>query len=299
MTDLDARLASGPPLLMDGATGTELERRGLDTHLPLWSARALIDAPKQVAAIHTNYVAAGAELLTANTFRTQRRSLARAGIGERCEELTELAVSLAREAANSSPNRIWVAGSAPTLEDCYQPDRVPDRESCAREHREHAAALQRAGVDCILIETMNSVREASAASEAAAQTGLPFFASFISWSDAKLLSGEDLREAIEAVARFEPLAVLVNCLPPSAVASCLPELRRASFPFGVYANLGGPLAGSEGKLREEDCTPSEFAAHAKSWIASGARMIGGCCGTTPDHIDAMASILSQAELTKD
>ncbi len=102
---LRSRILSGRPLLLDGATGTELERRGVPSALPLWSAHALLESPQTVAEIHAEYVAAGAEVLTANTFRTQRRTLERAGMGERAEELTALAVSLARRGAGEHSGR--------------------------------------------------------------------------------------------------------------------------------------------------------------------------------------------------
>ncbi len=289
---LRERLEAGPPLLLDGATGTELERRGIYTGLPLWSSHALLDAPRDVALIHSHYAGAGAEILTANTFRTQRRTLDRAG-GERADlalrdrELSELAVNLAREGAGTARHRILVAGSAPTLEDCYRPDRVPDSQSLRREHGRHADNLAHAGVDLILVETMNTVREAVAAAEAARATGLPLLVSFVSWQAAELLSGEPLAEAARAVLPYEPLAVLVNCLPPSAVAQCLAVLSEQDLPFGVYANLGEPEDG-KGFERSENCSPDEFARHAASWLRAGARLVGGCCGTTPAHIRAIA-----------
>jgi len=180
------RLASGPPLLLDGATGTELERRGARCEGPLWSARALLDDPAMILRIHRDYVAAGAEILTANTFRTQARTLARGNLGERAAELTQIAIELARSAIGHAG---FVAGSMPTLEDCWQPGLVPDDVALAREHPEHAANLARAGADLLLIETMNSVREACAAVRAAKATGLPVWVSFACDDAARLLSG--------------------------------------------------------------------------------------------------------------
>src|SRR6266851_5645740 len=106
------RLARARPILLDGATGTELNRRGVDTELPLWSARALLDAPAALSQIHADYVRAGAEVLTADTFRTHRRSLARGGhaYAERAAELTRLAVGLARAAADQAERECFVAG---------------------------------------------------------------------------------------------------------------------------------------------------------------------------------------------
>jgi S-methylmethionine-dependent homocysteine/selenocysteine methylase len=269
-------LGKGPPLLLDGATGTELERRGVACELPLWSARALLDAPELVRRIHVDYARAGVDLLTANTFRTQRRALDRAGIGHRAAELTELAVRLAREAAmqNGAP---LVLGSAAPLEDCFQPDLVPGPAELAAEHAEHATHLAQAGVDAILVETMNTLREAKAAVVAARATGLPVLASFVCGDAATLLSGEPLLAALDAVAPLGPTALLVNCLPPSRVGACLPVLRDREAAFGVYANLHG-----------EDRLPEDFAALGSQWIESGACIVGGCCGTTPGHLSALA-----------
>lgn len=273
-------------LLLDGAMGTELERRGARAELPLWSARALVEHPELVSRIHAEYARAGADLLTANSFRTQRRTLARAGMAERAAELTRDAVALARRAARAAPGREpAVLGSAPTLEDCYHPERVPDDAALAREHAEHAANLVAAGVDAILVETMNTAREAVAAAHAAREAGAAALVSFVCWDGATLLSGEPLALALERVAAERPLAVLVNCLPVSNVPACLPVLRTSGLPFGAYANLGAP----QGDARTEDRTPEQFADCAAEWAEAGARIVGGCCGTTPEHIRAIAS----------
>jgi S-methylmethionine-dependent homocysteine/selenocysteine methylase len=287
MTDWLERLRAGPALLLDGATGTELERRGAKSALPLWSAHALLHDPALVGRIHADYVEAGAELLTANTFRTQRRTLARDGVGERAAALTARAVALARAAAAGADQPVHVLGSAPPLEDCFRPDLVPNDDSLACEHGEHAANLSAAGVDAILVETMNTIREALSALRAARATGLPALVSFVCWDGPRLLSGELLREAVATVRAEQPAAVLANCLPPSNVAACLAVLAESGLPFGAYANLGAPLD-EHGRERSEECAPERFAAHAASWLAAGATLVGGCCGTTPAHIRNIA-----------
>lgn len=289
-SSLASRIAERNLLLLDGATGTELEHRGAATSLPLWSARALIEAPDLVVEIHRDYVAAGADILTANTFRTQRRALERGGLGERAEELTRFAIELARRAAgeDSSGREIFVVGSAPPIEDCFRPDLVPGDCELSIEHARHARHLAAAGVDGILIETMNSGREALAAMRAARATGLPSLVSFVCWDGARLLSGESLRSALTRIEPACPDAVLVNCLPASNVAACLAVLRDAKRPFGLYPNLGAPT--TDGGLSEE-LEPAEFAGLASGWLEAGASLIGGCCGTTPAHTLAIAQRL--------
>ena len=287
---IEERLERAPALLLDGALGTELERRGCPTGLPLWSTQGLLEAPELVSEIHGDYARAGADVLTANTFRTQRRTLERGSppgerLGERDQELTRRAVELARAGAARAKRRVWIAGSAPPLEDCYRPERVPDDRALEREHAVHMENLAHAGVDLILIETMNSLAEAAVASRMARRVGLPYWVSFTSWSSARLLSGERLQGALERVLDHGPLAVLVNCLPASAVAPCLPILRGSGIPFGVYTNLGEPT--EEGGFRSKGAHgAADFAAHTRRWIDAGAKIIGGCCGTTPEHIRA-------------
>lgn len=290
MTDWLDRLHAGPPLLLDGATGTELERRGSACELPLWSAWALLRDPSLVRSIHADYARAGADLLTANTFRTQRRTLDRAQLGERAAELTQRALELAREGARESGRALPVLGSAAPLEDCFRPDLVPGDEELAAEHAEHAANLARAGADAILIETMNTIREARVALDCARATGLPVLLSFVCGPDARLLSGESLGQALEVVREGGPAAVLVNCLPPSRVPACLEVLRSCGLPFGVYPNLGAPLDAA-GRRHSEECSPERFAELASSWIAAGAALVGGCCGTTAAHVCALSQHL--------
>lgn len=282
-----AHARRAPALVLDGAVGTELEARGFPAPLPLWSARALLERPALVAEIHRDYVAAGAELLTANSFRTHRRSLLAGGAGERAAELTALAVSLAREAARAAPRATFVLGSAAPLEDCFRPDLVPGDAALAREHAEHAEHLAAAGADAILVETMNCVREAAAAARAAAASGLPVLVSFVCGEPARLLSGEPLAAALDAVAAAAPLAVSVNCLPPAAAETCLATLAASGLPFGLYPNLGAPDP-ERAFARSADCTPAELGARAEGWLAAGACFVGGCCGTRPAHVRALA-----------
>src|SRR5262245_8462886 len=207
---------SGPVILLSGACGTELERRGARTPLPLWSAAPLLTAPQLVREVHRDHVAAGAEVATADTFRTIRRTLARAGMDpRRARELTKTAVRLAREgvedARRASPaaaaRTVRVAGSVAPLEDCFRPDLVPDDATLRAEHGLRVGDLVAAGVDFALVETMNTVREAVAALGACRAAGLPAAVSFTCAARGEgvaVLSGESLDAAVDAVAPFHP-----------------------------------------------------------------------------------------------
>src|SRR5262245_57659398 len=212
------RLRSGPPLLLDSAMGTELQRRDADTTLPLWSARALLQDPELVWTIHGEEARSGAEILTANTFRTHARTLAKAQMGERAAELSALAIRLAHQAASLRGREIFVAGSLSPLEDCYRPDLAPESEALTREHRAQARFLADAGVDLILAETHNSIREAVAAAEGAKATDLPFVVSLVTDGKGRLLSGEPIAEAAARLVPLAPDALGINCVPAGGLS---------------------------------------------------------------------------------
>ncbi len=285
------RLADPRPILLDGALGTEIARRGFETRLPLWSAHALAHAPRVVAEIHAEHVHAGAEILTANTFRTHRRSLERGGLGSRARRLTAEAVALARQAA--APAGAFVAGSIAPLEDCYRPDLVPDDAALVSEHGEMAGHLADAGADLLLVETMNTIREAWVATAAARATGLPVMTSLVCDESEALLSGETVAAAVRALAPLRPAALLVNCVPANAIERPLRALVAAK-PQGIRAGAYGNIGHADdvhGWAADADVPPGAYARLALAWIAAGASIVGGCCGTTPEHVAAIRRAL--------
>jgi methionine synthase I (cobalamin-dependent) len=285
--DFLTRLTQPSLILLDGATGTELHRRGVDTGLPLWSANALLteEGARVLKQIHTDYLAAGAEILTTNTFRTHRRALAPAGYGDRTLELTRRAVDLAREAIRdfASPIPRFVAGSVSTLEDCYQPALVPPDDELRAEHSERVHHLVECGVDVILIETMNSIREALIAAKLASVSGTPVIVSFVCDPMGNILSGESLSDAARELLPLGIAAMGVNCGPTPYLSTPLEELKEAcppNFPLIAYGNIGYADA-KIGWVNTDAEAPAAYCQHASHWPA---KIIGGCCGTTPAHI---------------
>jgi len=162
-----------------------------------------------------------------------------------------------------------------------------------------ASNLAAAGVDLLLVETQPTIREAVAAAQAAIATGLPVLVSFVCGRDGKLLSGEPLADAVAAVRPLGPDAILVNCCPAPQVLRLLLELEAAApdLPRGAYANIGelDPVQGWRNTGAED---PQQYAAWARDWLKAGAQLIGGCCGTTPEHIRLLRNLLDeQAEAT--
>ena len=264
--------------------GTELAARGVPTPLPGWSAHALRTHPEVVAAVHEAYAEAGATVHTANTFRTRRRTCP-----EDWEALARRAVQLAREVADRHGGR--VAGSLAPLEDCYRPDLSPNVDVARAEHGELAHVLADAGCDLLLCETFPHVGEGLVALEASLTTGLEVWVSFTPGPQADLLTPSELAEGARAALGAGAACALVNCVPALRALPYVQALGAMGVsPFGVYANAGasadaiGWSAGAGGSERH--------AGLAGAWRGRGASVLGGCCGTGPAHVRALAASLS-------
>jgi len=288
----EARLRNGEVLLLDGGTGSEVLRRKIDSDVNLWAVGPLLNAPELLRGIHETYIAAGADIITTATFRTTPRALARVGMEDQAADLTRRAVEVALDARQRSRHGrpVLVAGSMAPLEDCYDPHAVPPDDELVEGHTFQAQALARAGVDLLLVETMNTVREARAALVAGLQTGMPVWVSLTCQEGGKLLSGEPLKTALDELLQLSPSALLVNCCAPAIATQALESLCGLhTVPVGAYANVG--YEDSAGWAFTGEHTPARYLEEAQRWIDLGARILGGCCGTTPEHIRALRESL--------
>lgn len=276
------------PLLLDGPLGTEIERRGGDTSMPLWSARALLESPTLIKTIHEDYINAGAEVITTNTFRTQERTLAKAGYKKHGEKLTRLAVQLAHEARGNTT--IKVAGSIAPLEECYSPELVPPNSALIREHQEMAKWLYEEGIDVFLIETMNTIREAKVCVEIANSYDIPVWLSFTCDKDGKILSGESWKQAFDTT-KNEISALMVNCSTPEASVIAYDELLKFreeyDLQIGMYPNYLFDL--ESGKHIEE--IRSAYYRNLNNVLNQSPEIIGTCCGATPEDTRYLKSLI--------
>ncbi len=267
--------------LLDGPLGTELNRRGVETPEPLWSAIAIETHPELIAAIHRDYAAAGATVHTANTFRTRRRTA-----GRRWNSLTRRAVEIARQ---SVPPEHRIAGSLAPLEDCYRVDLSPaDGEP---EHREMADELAAAGCDLILCETFPHPGEALTAARCGLRTGLPTWLSLTAGPDGTLMTPDTLAETARRGVDLGVSTVLVNCTAAEILERWIDALAAANLgvPFGGYGNAGD-AANRLGWGNEDGSAAARYLRFASRWVAAGASVVGGCCGTGPRHIAALKSL---------
>ena len=298
MLTLEKLLTSEQVILLDGALGTELLHRRVELSLPLWSAVALRNAPEVVSEIHRDYRQAGAAIITADTFRTTTYSYRLAGFEEvkataRARAATFRALSLAREAA---AGEALVAGSLAPVGDCYTVKDYPGRNVAHHTYRELCGWLAEAGADLALVETQINLEEALLALEAATAMGLPALVSFLVDEQLCLWTGTPLTKAVQAARERGASGVLVNCVTLDIAQKAAEHLAEiTSLPFGLYANAGRSQPAVDGTMA--DLYPDEqFVAAALGWVRLGARLVGGCCGTTPATIRLLRRRLGELAL---
>ncbi|NWN83498.1 MAG: homocysteine S-methyltransferase family protein [Halomonas sp.] len=284
--------------LLDGGMGQELRRRSESPATPLWSAQVMLDEPHLVTAVHRDFIAAGAHIITTNNYTVTPQRLARDSDPALFEALHAAALGAAHQARDESGQAVRIAGCLPPLVASYHAEVVPDDATCRRDYR-RLVEVQAEGVDLFICETMTLTREALAATQAAVDHNLPVWVAF-SVDDAdgrRLRSGESLGEAARAVVAAGASAVLINCSVPEAVTTAMDALEDLGVPFGGYANAftsaadlapGGTVDGLEAR---QDLDPAGYAEHACGWVARGASIVGGCCEVSPAHIAELAERL--------
>jgi S-methylmethionine-dependent homocysteine/selenocysteine methylase len=313
------RLGAGEVLVLDGGTGSELQKRGVDVtkgasiaRLPagpeeertasnhgVWSATANLDAPDVVREVHESYLRAGADIITSNNFFTSRAMLSMISEGDRWEEYARRAVELARQARDATNPDAYVAGG-------FAP---PSQGDLRREFAEVSRLLAESGVDFLLAEYMagdivceSPIADCVTAVDVCAQTGLPVFLGICNVSDkGTMFHGESIRDLVAALRRHPVAGILLMCSYPTAISVCLPELRKAyDGPIGAYGHLGYEENPNFGASPDEPSfiidtlgyTPERYAKFAREWRDSGAQIIGGCCSTGPEHIAALPAAIS-------
>jgi len=283
--------------LLDGGLGQEIYRRASVTNAYLWSVEVMRHEPEVVQAVHRAYIDAGARVCTLNTYAATPDRLAREGLGDSLEAIHQQALQICRAAITSSGKAVDIAGSLGPLLGSYRDIPPLTDETMVNDYRRLCAAQE--GVDLFLIETMTNSREAMAACQAAAETGLPYALALRVENDGALRSGESLINTIDQVRAYEPSAVLINCSEPEITTQVMPQLANCGLPFGAYANgfvsVDALPNGStvDALERRSDVTVQAYTDWALQWIEAGASLVGGCCEITPAHIDYLHQTLEQ------
>jgi 5-methyltetrahydrofolate--homocysteine methyltransferase len=281
-------LASGSILIADGATGTMLQAAGLPIGTPgeAW----ILERPEEIKKLHRAYVEAGSQLILTSTFGGTRARLDKAGLGNRVGEINRRAAELAREVAGDGR---YVGGDIGPSGEMMLPLGKLSHAAAVDIFAEQAEALAAGGADCIYIETMSDLSEARAAVEGAKRvSSLPVFCTFSFDSHGRTSMGVSPRQAAQALAEFGVAAVGANCgHAPEEVLDLLPQMRETA--PGVYL-IAKPNAGIPRMVKRQvvyDATPERMAELARQYVALGARIVGACCGSSPEHLAAIAVAL--------
>jgi 5-methyltetrahydrofolate--homocysteine methyltransferase len=291
MRDLKAYLDAGNLLLADGATGTMLQAKGLPagTAPELWN----VERPDVIRGNYRAYLDAGSQVFLTNSFGGSRIKLERAGkLGDRVAELNRAAAVLAREEA---AGKAYVAGDMGPTGELLAPYGLLSYEETVEVYAEQALALVEGGADLIWVETMTDLNEAQAAVEGARQvTDLPLFCSLSFGASGRTMMGVTPAEAAETLWPMGLTAVGANCgegIEP--VVRALTEMRAAVPQAVLIAKPNAGVPRLEDGKTVFDMGPEEMAAHVPHLVELSAQVIGGCCGSTPGHIAAMARAVGE------
>ena len=279
-------------MILDGAMGTELQARGVPMDGEVWSAKALLTHADAVQKLHEDYIRVGADIIITNTFSASRNMLGPTALGDKVREINLRAVELARRARDQSAGArdVWIAGAISPMATGGGTKRLPGIDEAARNFREQAELLAKAGVDVILLEMLRDVAYASAAVDAAASAGLPVWVGFSCRQKSGTLVMHPVmdepipfRDVIGPIlARGGSLVAVMH----TEVHDTTPglEMVRKSWsgPLGAYPNSGYFTMPNWQFV--DIISPEAFLGEAARWVASGVQVVGGCCGIGPDHI---------------
>ena len=290
-----ADIFSSRPVLADGAMGTVLYARGVFINR-CYDELNLSD-PNLILSIHEDYLQAGAEILETNTFGANKFRLTRHGLASKVAEINAAGVKLARQAVEHIKEKqagtAYVAGSIGPLGVRLEPLGKTGLDEARAAFAEQIRALADSGVDMLIIETMPALNEAREALLAAEETApnLPVLVMVTVDDDSNCLDGSSPQQAAALLTEWGAGAIGVNCSTgPSTVLTAIEAMRTATtLPLAAMPNAGMPRA-IEGR-NIYLCSPEYMASFARKAIAAGAQIVGGCCGTTPNHIRAMRSAM--------
>ena len=302
-SDTLARLRAGELLILDGATGTELERRGVPMNDDAWCATGVLSDPEALIAVHMDYIAAGAQIITANTYASSRLMLNPAGLADRVEGINRASIEAAFEARRrSAAPDVLVAGSlshmVPMTAGSAWSDleRRPDATAMSEAFGELAGIHAAAGCDLILLEMMYEPERMALATEAATASGLPVWAGL---SARRGANGEVLCFLQDRDVPFEEVAALAGAgnFEVAGVMHSSADVTGPALTL-LAAHHEGPLMAypDSGYFEmpswrfEDIIAPERLAEFAGQWIADGVRVVGGCCGLGPAHIAALAGL---------
>ena len=287
------RIRQGERILLDGATGTECERRGVPQVVNTWNSGAALSHPEIVRAIHEEYIECGAEIIITNTFSSSRHCLRSAGIEDRFEELTSAAVRLANEARSASnKSGLLVAGGITHW--IWTKDK-PSIKELETNTRDQAALMASGGCDLIMLEMLSHVDRLLACVDGAKASGLPVWAGVSAKPiDGRmcLLGGEPLEDALTALNEKDVPLISVMHTEVDYIEACLDILNTHWHgAVGVYAHVCQFSQDDTTAIFDDMISPADYVQASKRWMNQGVQLIGGCCGVRKEHICELRQVV--------
>ena len=292
-SQLKAELSGGAVVLMDGATGTQLQRRGASMDATAWCGAAGAANAELLEQIHRDYIAEGARLITANTFATSRLVLAAAGLGAEYEQINAVTLAAGRRAASAGA---VLGGSLSHMIPRRDHHGEPDPVEIAEAYAEHAETLVAGGCEVILLEMMFAPERMEAAFTAACATGLPVWAGF---SARRGANGAVLSFAQNRDIPFAEIVAILDDFSVDAAGVMHSEAEVTGDALAlIRQRFSGPLTAypDSGHMKlpqwqfQDVIAPDDLATFASEWVANGTQVLGGCCGLDETHLRAMAPL---------
>jgi methionine synthase I (cobalamin-dependent) len=300
--EIRERIFNDKYVILDGAIGTEILRRDVS-----WADHQNLSRPDVIRALHEDYITAGADVITTNTFQLTRRAILNhfkdeahmnhigaPGIGDKAPKQLRAAVELCKEARrNKGKSNVAIAGAITTLEWCFRPDMAPTADQAVTEYRETVDVLKDVGADLILLETMNNTAETATAVKVCNEAGIPVWTAFVCDNHGDLLNGEPVEKTVDVLQPLKPDVIMLNCAPPTDIDAGMTRLVPHSnrIATGAYPHIG--RFNPPEWMFTDEYPPDRYVQFCEKWANLGARVLGGCCGTTPDHIAALAKRFKQ------
>ena len=273
------------PLLLDGAIGSYLQQKGFLTDDILWTTIINHISPDIIIQTHLEYIVAGADIITTNTFRTNPASLSKVGLSNAFEYVKE-AVDLAKQARIG--NKVLIAGSNPPAEDCYQSTRTIDYNELEMNHKKHIDLLIDNSVDFVLNETQSHFDELQIICDHCDRNNIPYVVSLYILDTLKILSGESLINILSFLKDHDVTAISLNCISPNLFLNIVGSIQLPER-WGYYLNCGS--GHPTDKIITCGIQPDEYLDSVKKSLAYKPVFIGSCCGSSPAHTKKIREFL--------
>ena len=302
------RIEDGEKILIDGATGTEMQRNGVPQLTNAWNGGGALTHPNILKDVHKKYILAGSEVIISNTFATHRQALHDAKVVENFKQLNHRGIEIATQArAETEKTNVLVAGGVSYWSWLETPC-LPELNTLEEDVRDQVRIMADAGADLIMLEMMVDIKRTIVCLEAAQSCGLPTWVGLSCKpnKDGEIMlgvngggvfaEGEPLHDALEVIDSYNIPVVNIMHTEVEDISACINVIHKI-WPshFGVYAHSAQWSGSNDSCIFDGTISPHDYSIHARRWLQDGAQIIGSCCGTNVKHIDELKLLLQTSQ----